>query len=508
MLSLRQLWFPFRRIRPDQVAVLAIIFTILPAWAESEWPGFLGAGRAPVPSQSIDSTPLKFDQDGTNVLWKVPSGKGHSSPCISGQYLFLTSTEESGRILIMTAYDRATGKILWKETVSGEVEDGYGHLAADPAQPTACTDGERVYFFFGGYGLIARDIEKGALVWEKNFEFEARMFGTGSSPVLHENSLYLVRDGGDNSALWCFDKRNGSLLWKSPRPGLRHGYTSPFVWKNRDRTEIVVPGTNTLMAYDPEDGHLLWSVEDLCRFPCTTPTGDKDHLYFAAWATPNAESDERNEQNFWGDLDLSEKEASDIDYIFERFDQNGDDQVSREELPDSRARDAFRFFDRNKDGFWSAKEVAGLNTPKAPGQNLMVAVEAGHDGLLTKGSGIAWTYDVTKALPYVPSPLLLNDRIHLVKSGGVVTSLDAKTGTPLYGPKRSGVSGEYYASPVAWGDQVILSSHRGIVLSLSGEDTFEVLAENEVGEAIYATPAVVDGVLYLRSAEHLWAIGM
>jgi hypothetical protein len=137
----------------------------------------------------------------------------------------------------------------------------------------------------------------------------------------------------------------------------------------------------------------------------------------------------------------------------------------------------------------------------------LVAVEAGHDGELSEDRGIAWTFDNTKALPYVPTPLLLNGRIHLIKSGGIVACLDAETGEPVYGPQRSGVSGEYYASPVAWGHHVLLCAHRGTVLVLQDGEEFKVLAQNEIGEAIYATPAIVDGTLYLRSAEHLWAIG-
>ena len=143
----------------------------------------------------------------------------------------------------------------------------------------------------------------------------------------------------------------------------------------------------------------------------------------------------------------------------------------------------------------------------APGENLMVAVEAGHEGKLKEGSGIVWTYSKGKALPYVPSPLVVGGRVYLLKSGGVITCLDAATGKTVYGPMRNGVSGEYYASPVAWGDKVILCAQRGIVLVLETGDEMKVLSENQFGEEIYATPAIVDGVIYLRTDKHLMAIG-
>ncbi|MEM9282436.1 MAG: PQQ-binding-like beta-propeller repeat protein, partial [Verrucomicrobiota bacterium] len=419
--------------------------------------------------------------------------------------IYLSSSEEGGRVLVMTAFDRSDGSVSWQRRVDGEAEDGYVHRAARPAQPTPCTDGGRVFFHFGGYGLITCDVESGEIRWEKRFPFTERSFGTGSSPVVIDDAVLLVKDGGDDGALWCFDAYDGEVRWKAPRPGLRHGYASPFAWRNRERTEVVVPGTNSLRSYDVEDGRLLWWVDDLCVFPCTTPVGDGERLYFAAWATPNADSEEQFRANFWGDLEITDEQAEDPAWFFERFDENGDGKVAVGELPDSRGRDAFRFVDRDEDGFWTPEEYKIMAGLSAPGRNLMVAVEAGRDGALSEGEGVLWT--VTKALPYVPSPLLVKGRLYLVKSGGVVTCLDAETGEAIFGPARCGVSGEYYASPVAWGDRVLLCAQRGMVLVLDGSDELNVLAVNEFGEEIYATPAIVDGVLYLRSAEHLWAIG-
>ena len=294
----------------------------------------------------------------------------------------------------------------------------------------------------------------GETLWEKRFPFAPHMFGTASSPLLVEGAVILLRDGGEDSALWCLDANDGSTRWKVPRPGLRHSYATPYVWRNRERTELVVPGTNSLRSYDLEDGSPLWSVDDLCVFPCTTPVGDEERVYFAAWATPNADGTERSRANFWGDLEMSEEEANDPEWLFRRFDENQDGKLTREELPDSRGRDAFNFVDRDQDGAWTQDEYSVLAGISAPGRNLMVAVEAGHEGELSEEQGIVWT--ASKGLPYVPSPLLVDDRIYLVKSGGIVSCLDAVTGEPIYRPGRNGISGEYYASPVAWGDRVIL----------------------------------------------------
>ncbi|MAS96013.1 MAG: hypothetical protein CMO55_22645 [Verrucomicrobiales bacterium] len=486
---------------------LFLLNFLVPLTLRADWPGFLGPDRK-ASSDSHDNGILSdLGKKSPHLRWKIPSGKGHSSPCITGDFLFLTSTEDGGKTLVMTAYNRKTGEVLWRQKAEGEVEDYFGHLAADPAAPTPCTNGEVVVFYFGGYGLIARDVETGDLKWEKPYPFQPKTFSVGTSPILTDHGVVVNRDGTSNSSIQCFNIDDGSLLWEIPRPGFRGTYASPYLWKNSQRTELVVPGMNSLRAYSPADGSPLWQVEDLCVFPCTTPVADKDQLYFAAWATPNADSEEKLEQSFWGDLEFEPGETDDPNWIFKRFDKNNDNRIVREELPESRMLDVFAFIDRDQNGYWTPEEPTAVISSTAPGRNLMVAISAGHDGTLTEGQGIAWTYDNGKALPYVSSPLLLNDRVYLAKTGGILTCLDAKSGNPVFGPKRCNVGGEYYSSPVGWGDKVIHCAKQGVALILQEGDELNVLAEHNLEEEIYASPAIVDGTLYIRTRDHLWAFG-
>lgn len=470
--------------------------------AGGEWPGFLGDGGNRVSGDAVVS---EFGK-GKNVRWRVDVPVGHSSPCVAGGKLFLTAAEEGGRVLKMMAFDVADGSVVWERSVEGEAEDRYGHKAAQPAMPTACTDGERVFFYFGGYGLLACAVGDGSAVWEKRFAFGPQMFGTGVSPVLADGAVVLVRDGGKDSAVWCFEGGDGSVRWKVPRPGFGAGYGSPYVWKNKVRTEVVVGGSTSLRSYALKDGAPLWSVADTCGFPCTTPVGDTERLYFAAWATINAEGKERAKASFWGDVEISDEEMADPKKSFARFDPNGDGKVYEEELGDSRAKDAFNFVDRNRDGYWVYQEYLPMHVmPAMAGKNIMVAVEAGHDGALSEGKGVAWTWD--ESLPYVASPLLVGGRVYLVKSGGLISCLDAKTGKGFYEGERIGMSGEYYATPVAAGGKVLVSSERGFVFVLEDGEALEVVAKNKLGEKLYATPAVVDGVIYFRTEKGLWAVG-
>jgi len=494
------------KAKPVLLCILAIALpSLAPAEEAKDWRGFRGPGGLGIIPGADDGLLASLGED--SLLWKVPSGSGHSSPAIAGGALFLSSAEDGGKTLVMTAYRRSDGGVLWQHRLPGTPNGRYGHRAANPAAPTPCTDGERVYFYFGGYGIIARDADSGELIWERKLAVRSHTFGTGSSPILHGDLLVLNRDGWKEAAILGISAVDGRIRWEIPRPGFRTTYATPFVWKNSKRTEIVVPGMLSLRSYDPADGSLHWSVNDLCVFPCTTPVAGKDRLFFAAWATPNADAKEQRNQIFWGDIEVDPEEASDPNWFFKRFDKDGNGRITRPELPPSRALDVFNFVDSNRDEAWSREEYARVENSSAPGRNILVAIDAGGANTLTPGRGVAWVYEKGKALPYVSSPLLLNGRLYLIKTGGVLTCLEAATGSTVYGPKRCGVSGEYYASPIAWGNKIILCAQRGVVLVLKDGDELTILKEHDLGEEIYATPAVVDQVLYLRSRDHLWAFG-
>ena len=94
----------------------------------------------------------------------------------------------------------------------------------------------------------------------------------------------------------------------------------------------------------------------------------------------------------------------------------------------------------------------------------------------------------------------------MVTAGGIVTCVDAKTGKVIY-RGRVNAPGAYFASPVAAGGKVFVASADGVVTVLVGGETLEVLSNNDLGEPVYGTPALVGPVIYVRSSHHLWAFG-
>ena len=175
-----------------------------------------------------------------------------------------------------------------------------------------------------------------------------------------------------------------------------------------------------------------------------------------------------------------------------------------DEFPPSRARDAFNFLDKNKNGFVEMEEWAPGYTDQvtAPGRNVMLGIATGGIGDVTQ-THVKW--ELTKGLPYVASPLAYRDRFYLLATGGFVTCVDATTGRAYYEKERLGVGGEYYASPVAVGDHILLCAERGDIFLIKTGDTLEIAHRTDLGEPIFATPAVVDNTLYLRSDKFLWA---
>ena len=191
--------------------------------------------------------------------------------------------------------------------------------------------------------------------------------------------------------------------------------------------------------------------------------------------------------------------------FFNRFDQNQDGAIEREELPPSRARDVFKWLDRNDNLLWELDEISILLRPPGKGRNIMVAVKPGGVGLLNDTEFIDWEW--SKNLPYVASPVLSQNRIFIVKSLGIISCLNTETGKPFFEGRRTGVKGEYFASPIKVGDKLLIISSLGSLFFIKDSESFEILAQNAIDEEIIATPAIVDDTIYLRSLDSLWAFG-
>ena len=319
-------------------ALAAVIFATLTTAAEldagqpaAHWPRFRGPDANPVGAHP--DLPLRWSTS-ENVEWvaDIP-GVGWSSPVVWGSRVFLTAATSPDRMkppslgtdfsteyiaglrelgfppdevlrratlrdrelphevviaLRLTCLDVASGATLWERELYRGRPRGGRHRKNSYASETPVTDGENVYVYLAHYGFFAFDFD-GNPVWDTPLAAHAtdRDFGTGASPALHGERLYVLNDNEDASFLAAFDKRTGAELWRTPRdapgPG-RTGWSTPFVWENAVRSEIVTVGPGAVTSYDL-DGAPLWRMGRVAGAPVQSPFAWSGRLFVTAGAT-------------------------------------------------------------------------------------------------------------------------------------------------------------------------------------------------------------------------------
>jgi outer membrane protein assembly factor BamB len=449
-----------------------------------DWNQFRGPNATGIPA---DDLPLP-DEVGPdkNVLWKTPLPPGHSSPVVVGDRIFLTAVTKDKQLLTL-GLDRASGKVLWEREAPYdqlEVVHGTGSLA----QPTPASDGEIVISFFGSSGLLAYD-KDGKELWKLRLGPYKNDFGAGSSPILVGDRVILCQDHDLDAHLVAYDKKSGEEVWRTPRPDAHRNYCTPVVWQVNGQKQIVVVGTLQITGYDLATGRELWSHAGVSRMVCMTPTVAKDRLFAAGWSAGGEEGQRIKVDPF--------------DKIAAGLDKNQDGSFSEDELPKGDIKQRFTQVDRDKNGLLSKAEYERFRNLFDLSQNAVLAVKPGPAGAPIP-TEVAWTS--TKFVPFCASPVLHRDVLFCCKEGGIVSSFDPATGK-IYNTARTPGTGEYYASLVAGDGKVFLANEEGKVTILSAQPQWKVLSSVSLGEGIYATPAIADGKLYVRTTGHLYCFG-
>ncbi len=194
--------------------------------------------------------------DSNNILWRAPvPGSGNSSPIVWGNYIFLTTGRDRGRVLSMLAYDRNSGSLLWEtEVVSGRPDRG--HAKNGPASATPTTDGQHIFASLGGRGIVALDFE-GNILWHTDVGPISNYHGPAGSPLLYEDTLIMFQDQREGGFVAAYDKQTGRLVWRAER-SQSVGWGSPVAIRVGNHDELIVSSQNTVDAYNPITGQLLW----------------------------------------------------------------------------------------------------------------------------------------------------------------------------------------------------------------------------------------------------------
>jgi outer membrane protein assembly factor BamB len=413
--------------------------------AQRYWPQWRGPSATGVAAHA--NPPVEWSEK-KNIRWKAAlPGKGHSTPIVWGDRIFLTTAIPYGEAVrprlperpgahdnlsltyrhefAVLAVSRRDGSILWQQTVHKGLPHEAGHVTSSLASASPVTDGQLVFAFFGSRGLYCLDTS-GKLLWQKRLgEMHTKHgHGEGSSPMLHGDTLVVNWDHEEGSFLAAFDKRTGNQLWKVTRDE-DTSWATPIVVEHGGKAQAIVSGTNRIRGYDLATGAVLWECGGLSSNIVASPVA-----------------------------------ANGVVYAGSSY--------------DTRALLAIRL-----DG--AKGDITGTNQ-------------------------VLWTRH--RGTPYVPSPLLYGDSLYTLQHyQGIVCRLDLKTGENQGGPFRLAAISSVYASPVGAGGRVYVTSRDGVTQVFShGDKIPKMLAVNALDDTFSASAALVGRELLLRGERYLYCI--
>jgi outer membrane protein assembly factor BamB len=415
------------------------------AEAARQWPQWRGPranGVAP-----LADPPITWSET-NNVRWKMAlPGKGHSSPIVWGERVFLTAAVPVGEArkpvhdhapgthdnvpvthqhqFVAFAFSRRDGRILWKKVMREEFPHEGGHETGSLASNSPVTDGEHLYAFFGSRGLHCLDLN-GDVRWQKDL---GRMntlhaHGEGSSPVLHGDMLVVCWDHEGDSALYAFDKRTGGERWKVARDE-KTSWSTPLIVEYEGKPQIVVSATRRVRGYDPATGAQLWECAGLTDNVVSSPV------------------------------------------------------------------------------YWQGMVFAGNSYY----QQSMVAIRlAGARGDITGSDRVAWK--LNRLTPYVSSPLMYDDTLYFLRHNqNVLSRLEPASGQPRGDPLRlEGIRDFIFASPVGAAGRIYVTGRDGATVVLRHDRHNTTLAVNRLDDSFSASPALADRELYLRGERFLYCV--
>ena len=405
------------------------------------------------------------------------------------------SKEKDNHKLFVICLDRETGKLLWQREVMRSLEGRLQNVNG-PASPSPVTDGENVYVFFQEFGLISFD-GKGKERWKLQLGPFNMFYGFGASPILVDDKVILpVDQDNPSSYLLAVDKNSGKVRWKVERPVVISGYSTPIIYQPKQGPkQIVIPESFQLSAYSVADGKRVWWVRGLACEMKSIASHDSEYLYINGWGFP---------QNQPG------RQIATISFAeaLPKYDKDGDKQIAKTEVAgtdpiDKMLTSAFEAFDMNRDEKLNAKDWEVFRAMMAS-ENGLLAIKMGGEGDQT-ASAIRWRYQ--KPVPQVPSTLLYKGVLYMINDSGILISFDPATGNVLKQGRLHGAIDKYFSSPVAADDKVFLIGQGGQVSVLKAVGEWDVLAVNELDDEVYATPAIADSHLYIRTRSALYSFG-
>jgi outer membrane protein assembly factor BamB len=413
-----------------------------PADSWPQWRGPLANGVAPQANP-----PIQWSET-NNVRWKIPlPGKGHSSPIVCGDSVYILSAVAVGPAekpvfddapgvhdsvpvthrheFVALAINRRDGKLSWRKVLREEWPHEGGHETGSLASNSPVTDGEHLYAFFGSRGLYCLKLN-GELEWQQDLGRMRTLHahGEGSSPVLHGDALIVNWDHEADSFLYAFDKRTGKLRWKVARDE-KTSWSTPLIVEHEGKPQVIVSATKRVRGYELSSGKQLWECAGLTDNVVSTPV------------------------------------------------------------------------------YYKGIVIAGNSYYS----QAMVAIRlSGAKGDITDTDRVAWK--LNRLTPYVSSPLLYDDTLYFLRHNqNIISRLDPVTGKPRGEPLRlEGITDFIFSSPIGAAGRIYITGRDGNTEVLRHDRENAPLAVNHLEDSFSASAAAVDRELYLRGEHFLYCV--
>lgn len=373
-----------------------------------DWPWWRGPSRNGV-AASGQKPALKWSET-ENVLWKAPvPGRGHGSPTIVGDRVFLATADVANQAQAVLCFERRTGKQLWQTVVHQGGFEKKGNAKATLASATVACDGRRIFINFLNGGAVfttALGVD-GKQIWQTKITDFVTHQGFGSSPALYESLVIVSADNKGTGAIAALDRATGKIVWKHERPQVPN-YTSPIILNVDGKEQLLFTGCDLVSSFEPLTGKKLWEFKGSTT-ECVTSTVTDGQCIFTSGGYP---------------------------------------------------------------------------------RNHLAAIKA-------DGSGkVVWE---NNSRVYVPSLLVKDGCLYGVLDAGMATCWKSDTGVEKW---KGRLGGTFSASPVLVDDLIFAANEAGKTFILKANpENFEIVAENQLGDEVFATPAICGSRIYMRVAE-------
>ncbi len=413
------------------------------------WPGWRGPDGSGVCKEKV--VPLHWSTN-ANTRWRVPlPGPGNSTPVIWADRIFITQAFEAENYRSLICYNRSDGKLLWQTRVTGPDKE-ISYPENPPCTSSPVLDGKRVIAWFGSAGVYCYDFD-GRELWHRDLGPQSHQWGYASSLALYDNLCLLNFGPGNRSFIIGLNKTSGKTVWKFD--------ISP-----------VADDTN----YKSLGGDPKWADR---------PGAQKLSEIAGSWATPLVVPAQ-----------------------------------NRDELIVALPLRLLALAPRTGAVLWTCRgpNIGAYSSPffgegiigltGSGFRNTALAVRPGGRGDVTDSHRL-WFSELPDSKSFIGSGIIYQEHIYLVRGAGMATCLKLKTGAFLWEERLVGTGSRNgsYSSPVLAGDKLYIANANADVFVLRASPKFSCLATNSIGgELMYASLAVSDGAVFLRTHKALWCI--